>query len=59
MQKIQMKSQQNLTLAEARDLFFQRCRVRNLSEETIRSYNENFHWLFVYFGEDRFPSWQV
>lgn len=53
MQKIQMKSQQNLTLAEARDLFFQRCRVRNLSEETIRSYNENFHWLFVYFGEDR------
>ncbi|WP_051656734.1 tyrosine-type recombinase/integrase [Butyrivibrio sp. AE3004] len=53
MAKISMKPKEKVTLGEARELFFQKCKIKNLSEKTIESYSNHFHWLFEFFGEDK------
>ncbi len=51
-----MRTNEKVTLSDAKELFFQKCKIKNLSEKTIESYQNHFHWLDVYFGEDKFVS---
>ncbi len=53
MAKISMRINEKMILSDAKELFFQKCKVKNLSEKTIESYSNHFHWLFEYFGEDK------
>ena len=53
MVKISMKTNGKMTLSYAKELFFQKCKVKTLSEKTIESYSNHYHWLFEYFGEDK------
>lgn len=48
-QQITMTKQKNLTSKEAFDLFLRKCKVRNLSEQTLKTYQEHFEiWSKFY-----------
>ena len=52
MSKITMKTEENLTLTEAFEAFIRRCKVKNLSEESIQSYKYKVKPFIVFYGEN-------
>ena len=52
MSKITMKTEENLTLTEAFNLFIRRCKIKNLSEESIKSYQYKIKPFIDYYGEE-------
>ncbi len=52
MSKIKMKSTENLSLTEAFENFIRRCKIKNLSEESISSYRYKIKPFLMYYGEE-------
>ena len=52
LEKITMQKEKNLTVKEGFELFLRKCRVKNLTEVSIRSYEQKLKLFFVYLGED-------
>lgn len=52
--RIQMSSQSNLTIQEAHEQFLKKCAVKNLSESTIKTYNDHFK-IFAKFAHESQP----
>ena len=47
-----MKTEENLTLQSAFEYFIRRCKVKNLSEESIQSYRYKIKPFIVFYGEE-------
>lgn len=52
MQQIKMVKKNNLTVKESKDLFVRKCRVKNLSDQTIQTYEDKLKKFLVYVGEN-------
>ncbi|MCI7448697.1 MAG: tyrosine-type recombinase/integrase [Blautia sp.] len=52
--RIQMSSQSNLSIQEAHERFLKKCAVKNLSETTIKTYNDHFK-IFAKFAHESQP----
>jgi len=54
MSRITMKNRrQDYTLSESFDHFIRKCKVKNLSEKSIKSYQQKVNQFFDFFGEER------
>ena len=54
MSRITMKNRvQDYTLSESFEHFIRKCKVKNLSEVSIKSYQQKTRQFFDFFGEDR------
>ena len=51
--KIQMSSQSNLSIQEAHEQFLKKCAVKNLSESTIKTYNDHFKIFTKFINESK------
>ena len=52
MKQIKMRSKENLTVREAFDLFIRKCRVKNLSAQTIKAYEDKLKRFIEFVGAD-------
>lgn len=52
MSKIKMKTEENQSLISAFEAFIRRCKVKNLSDETIQSYRYKIKPFITYYGEE-------
>lgn len=52
MNKITMSKENNLTLMEAFEHFTRKCRVKNLSDKTIKTYGQQIVHFYKFYGED-------
>lgn len=52
--RIQMSSQSNLSIQEAHEQFLKKCAVKNLSQSTIKTYNDHFK-IFAKFVDESQP----
>lgn len=52
--RIQMSSQSNLSIQEAHEQFLKKCAVKNLSQSTIKTYNDHFK-IFAKFAHESQP----
>ena len=52
MQKIVMSKKTNLTIGEAFDYFIRKCKVKNLTEQSIHSYQEKLKHFFKFLDKN-------
>lgn len=53
MKKITMQRKSNLTIEQAFQLFIRKCRVKNLTDSSIKSYEEKIIHFFRFYDENR------
>lgn len=56
MQKIKMAKQSNLTIEQAFDLFIRKCKVKNLTEESISSYQHKISPFYEFMNRENLIS---